>query len=125
MPNITAQIAIEIAAKEREIGRLRTEVSALQRALSALSGKAATRRSQSAGKKRSKKAGRRAKRGENPKRVLATMSSKSMAVKDLSAKSGVSSPTINAVLAALTKQGKVERKGRGSYRLKRKAVAKK
>lgn len=125
MPNITAQISTEIAAKEREIGRLRSEVTALERALSALSGKVATRRRRSAGKKKSKKAGRRAKRGENPKRVLAAMSSKSMAVKDISAKSGVSSPTINAVLAALTKQGKVERKGRGSYRLKGRTAAKK
>jgi len=125
MPNITAQISTEIAMKEREIGRLRSEVTALERALSALSGKVATRRGQSAGKKKSKKAGTRAKRGENPRRVLAAMSFKSMAVKDISAQSGVSSPTINAVLTALTKRGTVERKGRGSYRLKGRASAKK
>ena len=122
MPNITAQIATEIASKKREIGRLREEVRALERALSALSGRPATRRAQSAGKT---KARRRAKRGENPRRVLAAMSSKPLAVKDISAQSGVSSPTINAVLTALTKRGLVERRGRGLYRLKGKASAKK
>jgi predicted Rossmann fold nucleotide-binding protein DprA/Smf involved in DNA uptake len=126
MPNITAQITAEIVAKEREIARLRAEVSALGRALSALGGKVVTRRGPSAGKKRTKKARRRAKRGENPRRVLAAMSSKLAAVKDISAKSGVSSPTINAVLVSLTKQGKVERRGRGTYRLKgRRAPGKK
>ena len=121
MPNITAQISTEIATKEREIGRLRSEVTALKRALSALSDKVATRRGRSV----ARKAGRRAKRGENPRRVLAAMSSKPMAVKEISVKSGVSSPTINAVLTALTKQGTVERKGRGLYRRKGRASAKK
>ena len=125
MPDISAQISREIATKEREIGKLQTEVTALQRALSALSGKVATRRGRSTAKKKRKKAGRRAKRGENPRSVLAAMSSEPMAVKEISAKSAVSSPTISAVLTALTKQGKVERKGRGSYRLKRTASVKK
>ena len=115
MPGINAQISKEIATKEREIGRLQSEVSALKRALSALSGAVGARRGRPAGKKKTR---RRAKRGENPKRVLAAMSSKPMAVKDISAKSGVASPTINAVLTVLKKKGKVQRKGRGSYQLK-------
>ena len=125
MPAISVQISREIASKEREIGKLQTEVTALQRALSALSGKVATRRGRSTAKKKRKKAGRRSKRGENPRSVLAAMSSEPMAVKEISAKSGVSSPTINGVLTALTKRGKVERKGRGEYRLKRRASVKK
>ena len=118
MPGINAQISKEIATKEREIGRLQSEVSALKRALSALSGAVGARRGRPPGKKKTRKTGRRAKRGENPKRVLAAMSSKPMAVKDISAKSGVASPTINAVLTVLKKKGKVQRKGRGSYQLK-------
>ncbi len=119
--DLSKEIAKQVREKRAEIQRLQKEVRGLEGALAAL------KRSPGPGrpaKKRTARAGKRAKRGENPAKVLRAMSKKPMAVKDISAKCGVKSPSINALLNNLAKAGKVVKRARGLYALKGKTLTK-
>ncbi len=116
--DLAKEIGKQIKDKRAEIQRLEKEVRGLEGARVALGGSA--RRGRPAARKVARP-GRRAKRGENQKRVLAALSRTPMGVKDIASSSGVTSPSVNAVLSLLTKAGLVVKKGRGQYALKGKA----
>jgi len=116
-------IAAAIKAIDAKIAVLEESRAALMKALGV---DAPKRRGRPPGRRKGKRSGaKRARRGENRDKVLAALSSKPKAVKDISAQSGVPSPGINAVLSALVKAGRVEKVGRGQYRRRGRATGKK
>ena len=121
-------IAAAIEAIDAKIAMLQESRAALLRALGV---DAPKRRGRPPGRKKAKRAGaknsgaKRARRGENRDKVLAALSSRPKPVKVISARSGVPSPGVNAVLSALVQAGSAEKVGRGQYRKMGKTAAKK